>query len=172
MFILKALNEKSFKSIEEFGSHVDSLMYAGSVSKNAISIAIHDLIAKAYGVRSSMLHGGSLEERVTNLTMPIGSVENNLKFFKKLSEKGAKVIKIKVGKDAQLDKRRITEIAENLNKGEIFYADTNQGYSFKDAVEVGNLLYEKGALFFEQPINRKDLRRIRELRKRLTYLSC
>ncbi|MGC8593533.1 MAG: enolase C-terminal domain-like protein [Nitrososphaeria archaeon] len=67
-------------------------------------------------------------------------------------------MKIKVGKDAQLDKRRITAIAENLNKGEMFYADTNQGYSFKDAVEVGNLLGEKGALFFEQPINRKDLR--------------
>ncbi|MGC8664813.1 MAG: hypothetical protein ACP5SE_03995 [Nitrososphaeria archaeon] len=87
MFILKALNEKSFEIIEEFGSHVDSLMYAGSVSKNAISIAIHDLIAKAHGVHSSMLHGGSLEERVTSLTIPIGSVENNLKFLKTFRKK-------------------------------------------------------------------------------------
>ncbi len=167
MFILKTFNGKNFESIEDFESNVDSSMYAGSVSKNAISIAIHDLIAKVYGVHSSILLGGSHEERVTSLTIPIGSVENNLKVLKDYQKKGARIIKIKVGKDAEIDKKRITAIADNLNKGERFYADANQGYGFKDAVEIGSLLSEKGALFFEQPMNRNDLRKLRDLRKKV-----
>ena len=164
--ILSSINGEFFDSVESFSDYVNKSMYGNPVAKNAIDIAVHDLMGKIYRIPVVKMLGGSMRERPTSMTIPIDSIENNIRLLSEYKKQNIKVIKIKVGKDPKLDAERIIAISENLDKDQSFYADANQGYNLKDAIKIGNLLYERGALFFEQPMDRHDLARLRELRQK------
>lgn len=164
--LLSYLDGKDFESLESFSRYLDRSIYGNSASKNALDMSFHDLMGKVYGLSVTKILGGALMERPTSLTIPIGTVEDNLRILKKYKERKVKIIKVKVGSDPSLDAERIKAISDNLESWQRFYADANQGYSLSDAVKIGKLLYDRGALFFEQPLNRHDLNNLRELRRR------
>jgi len=165
--ILSNMDKKNFDSSESFLDYVNKSMYGNPVAKDAIDIALHDLLGKIYGIPTVKMLGGSLREMPTSYTIPIDNVENNIKTLREYQRGNIKIIKVKVGIDPKLDAERITAIAENLKQGQSFYADANQGYNLNNAIKVGNILFKNGALFFEQPMERHNLNKLRELRQKV-----
>ncbi|MGC8618594.1 MAG: dipeptide epimerase [Thermoplasmata archaeon] len=161
--LLLRLNGNRYVGLEDFLEDVYRSIYASPTAKNAIDIAIHDLLSKSYGIHVTTFLGGGLRAMPTSLTIGLGSIEENLKSLDTLKSVNAQLIKVKVGKDVELDIRRIRAISENLDS-KPFFVDANQGYKLKDAVKVAKVLEDTGGIFFEQPLEKHDLQNLRLLR--------
>ncbi len=162
--ILSLMDGMKFQSVEEFSLFINSYCHGNSAAKSCVDIAVHDLIAKSYSIHITRLLGGSMEPRRTALTIPIGSVTGNISLLEKYIKMGAKIIKVKVGKDLDTDIERINAIAEHLGRGIKFFADANQGFNLSRAIKMANVLEKNGALFFEQPMPGNDMFALRDLR--------
>ena len=163
--LVRGLNGRVIEDLEGLSRYLEGSMYGNSVSKNAIDVAAHDLLCKEYGIGISALLGGSLKELPTSYTIPIGDVESNIRELENFQKIGVKIIKIKVGTDVKSDIQRVRAISSRLH-GEKFYVDANQGYALNDAVMLGRVLSDEGALFFEQPLERHGWAAHKELRER------
>lgn len=162
--IISAMDGKRFESIEEFSNFTSNFCYGNNAAKSAVEMAMHDALAKAYDIGLYQMLGASKQARKTSLTIPIGSVKDNLQLLEKYQNMGCKIIKIKVGLDIDKDIERIKAISNNLQDGVVIFADANQGYNLSQALKVSEVLYKNEAIFFEQPLSRHDLRATRELR--------
>ncbi|MEM0135918.1 MAG: dipeptide epimerase [Thermoplasmatales archaeon] len=163
--ILKGLRGNKYIGVEDFLDDVYKSVYYNPTAKNAIDTALHDLITKHLGVHLTNFLGGGIKSIPTSLTIGLGSVEENLKSLEELKKMNARIVKVKVGKNAELDVKRIRAISENID-GRPFFADANQGYKLKDATKVADALRDAGAIFFEQPMDRHNLQDIRLLRRK------
>lgn len=163
-YILEGMKGKEYSSAEEFLYDANKSIYSNPTAKNSIDMALHDLIGKTNNMHVTKLLGGGFKNMPTCLTISIGSVEDNIKSLESLKRMKTKIIKVKVGKDPDEDIKRIKAISERL-EGLSFFVDANQGYSLRDAMRVGRVLYDAGALFFEQPLEKHSLADLRQLRK-------
>ena len=166
MGIISSLDGRKFDSLEGVSEFVDSYCYGNSAAKSAVEISVYDLISRSMGVAARRILGGGTSPRITSMTIPIGSVKENLDLLSRYQEGGAKIIKVKVGKDIDHDIERINRIAENLNSGVLFFADANQGYNLGRAIRIANILARNEAIFFEQPMPRNDFFGLKDLRKK------
>ncbi len=162
--VLKRLKGNRYLGIEDLLDDVYLSVYSNPTAKNAIDMAIHDLVSKYIGIHLTNYLGGGLRSIQTSLTIGLGSVEESLKSLEELKRIKTKMVKVKVGKDAELDIKRIRAISEHLD-GRPFYADANQGYKLRDATRVAKVLNDTGALFFEQPMEKHNLQELRLLRR-------
>jgi o-succinylbenzoate synthase len=105
-------------------------------AKAGIDIALHDLVAKYYNVPLKLLLGGQCRDKVvTSLTAWMGTVEEAVERVKFLLDQGAKIIKLKVGRDVRLDIERVKAIRDAYGYEFLLQTDANQGYTPKQAVE-------------------------------------
>lgn len=162
--ILRHLKGRRYDGIEAFLEDVYRSVYSNPTAKNAIDMALYDLVGKTYGVHVTELLGGGLTQRETSLTIGLGSVEDSLRSLRELKKMNVRIVKVKVGGNADLDVMRIKAISEHLD-GRKFYADANQGFKLRDALKVAKVLADEGALFFEQPMEKHNLSEIRLLRR-------
>jgi L-alanine-DL-glutamate epimerase-like enolase superfamily enzyme len=164
--IISSLNGISLNSMEEADSFLDKIMYGNEASKDAVETAMYDLIANIDNLPLAKLLGGSPRPIKTSYTITIGDINDNLRQLEYYKSIGVKIIKMKVGSDIKLDIQRIKAVADNMDHGLSLYADANQGYKLADAVKIGNILYDVGAIFFEQPLNRNNLNALSMLRNK------
>lgn len=164
-YLLGELKGRKYGGLEDMLLDTSRLSYFSPGAMNAIDMALHDLLGKVHGIHVTRLLGGSLKTVLSTLTVGIGSVESSMKELESFLAQGAKIIKVKVGKDVNADIERVRAISERL--GTIsFFVDANQGYSLSDAVKMSRVLEECGAQFFEQPMDRRALSKMRDLRSR------
>lgn len=115
---------------------IDHTLAHNSAAKAGIDIALHDLVAKYYHVPLKLLLGGQCRDKVvTSLTAWMGTVEETIERVEFLLQRGAKVIKLKVGQDVQLDIERVKAIREVFGYDFQLRTDANQGYTPKQALE-------------------------------------
>lgn len=162
--ILNALAHRSFDGFEDFSAFVDAAIPANPTAKSAIDIAVHDLLGKASGRHVIEMLGGTFLDLPTSLTIGLVPVEESLRQLAELQAEKCQIIKMKVGGEVEEDIRRVRAVSDHLQT-ERFYVDANQGYSLRDALRLSAVLHERGALFFEQPLDRHALEDLRSLRK-------
>ena len=143
---------------------MDAAIHANPTAKNAVDIAVHDLLGKAWGLHVIQMLGGRFADLPTSLTIGLVPVEESLRQLAELQAEKCRIIKVKVGGKVEEDIARVRAVAERL-RGERFYVDANQGYSLRDATRLAAVLAECGALFFEQPLNRHAFQDLRALRQ-------
>jgi L-alanine-DL-glutamate epimerase-like enolase superfamily enzyme len=137
---------------------VDEIFIHNGPAKAGIDIALHDLVAKYYQVPLKLLLGGQCREKViTSLTAWIGTVEETVDRVKSLLQQGAKVIKLKIGQDVQLDIERVKAIREACGDDFLLRTDANQGYTPKQAIEFLEKTTEYQIEFIEQPTAHWDV---------------
>ncbi len=164
--LIRSMEGKKFDSIEDASLFINSFCYGNSAAKSSVEMAIYELLAKEYNISLYRFLGGSLNPRLTSLTIPIGSVKQSLELLENYQKSGTKIIKIKIGKNLDDDMEKINKISENIESGVKFFADANQGYNLNQALKMSNLLYRKEALFIEQPLPRNFIYETSELRKK------
>jgi L-alanine-DL-glutamate epimerase-like enolase superfamily enzyme len=123
-----------------------------STIKSAFDMALYDIAAKNEGKPLYRYLGGEKRVIETDMTIGIAEPEEMADTAVKYQKQGARILKIKLGKDPDLDLRRIREIREKVGEQIILRIDANQGWSFDDAVKCLNGMQELNIEFCEQPM--------------------
>ena len=141
---------------------IHSAIPKNTAAKAAVDMAIYDLIGNRWRVRVSDLLGGEKEKIDTSLTISITNTKDAVKQAAKLTEQGAKVLKVKIGLDPDADIERVRLIREVTDAK--IRVDANQGYSLNQAIRVLKAIEKFDIEFAEQPLPKDRLDDLKTLR--------
>jgi L-alanine-DL-glutamate epimerase-like enolase superfamily enzyme len=133
--------------------------------KSAFDMALHDLAAKAAGLPLYRFLGGARKEIETDFTLGIGTPAKMAEAARAAAAKGARTLKIKLGKDGKEDVERVRLIRAAVGPDLALRADANQGWDFATAAETLRAIAPYGIQFCEQPIHHDFDTRLPGLRR-------
>ncbi len=139
--------------LEEILDYVDSLSQGNPAAKASVDIAMHDLVGRLIGQPWYKIWGYDAEKTPnTSFTIGIDTPEVVKQKVKEAEE--YKILKVKLGRDT--DKEMIETIRSVTTKP--ICVDVNQGWKDKQfALDMIHWLKERGVVFVEQPMDKKDL---------------
>ncbi len=120
--------------------------------KSAFDMALYDIAAKNAGLPLYKFLGGEKRVVESDITIGIdtpGAMAEKALEFKRL---GARILKVKLGKDAREDVERVKRIRETVGSDLKIRVDANQGWDFNDAVYALQALGQYDIEFCEQPM--------------------
>jgi L-alanine-DL-glutamate epimerase-like enolase superfamily enzyme len=82
-------------------------------------------------------------------------------------KQGIPAVKMKIGRDAKQDRRRLQIAREAIGAAAELYVDANGAYTRKQAIEQAELFRKSGVSWFEEPVSSDDLAGLRLLRDRM-----
>lgn len=156
---------KDASRIEERMKELHDFTAFNSTAKSAFDMALYDLAAKAAQQPLYRFLGGEKKELETDVTIGLASPEKMAEGAANLVQKGARIIKVKLGKDAKQDVIRMQRITETLGSEVVLRIDANQGWTFDEAVYALQALGGMNIQFCEQPLRHWYDDRLPELRK-------
>ncbi|MCU0591697.1 MAG: hypothetical protein MUC57_09505 [Desulfobacterales bacterium] len=139
-----------------------------TMAKTGIDLATYDLIAQAAAAPIHALIGGARVERVPVVgVVDIVPPPQAEAMAKNLTGRGYRVIKVKIGLDAQQDIQRVKTVRKAVGDGIRIRVDGNQGYDRATAMWVFARMEEVGLEWIEQPLPHWDLEGLQALCQRL-----
>lgn len=139
--------------LEEILDYVDALAPGNPAAKASVDIALHDLVGRMIGQPWYKIWGYDAEKTPnTSFTIGIDTPEVVKQKVKEAEE--YKILKVKLGRET--DKEMIETIRSVTDKP--VCVDVNQGWRDKHfALDMIHWLKERGVVFVEQPMDKKDL---------------
>jgi L-alanine-DL-glutamate epimerase-like enolase superfamily enzyme len=125
-----------------------------STIKSAFDMALYDIASKAAGQPLYAFLGGKRKQLETDLTIGIDTPEKMANTAADFVQKGVRIIKVKLGKDANEDVLRIQQISDRVGSDIPLRIDANQGWNFDEAVYALQALGAFNIQFCEQPMRR------------------
>ena len=107
-----------------------------STIKSAFDMALYDIASKAQNIPLYQFLKGEKRAIETDITIGIDSVEEMVSQSINFKNAGAKILKVKLGKNAEDDVQRISRIREAVGPEMLLRIDANQGWSYEDAIEA------------------------------------
>lgn len=120
--------------------------------KSAFDMALYDIAAKNEGLPLYQFLGGSRKEVESDITIGIGEPEVMAQKALEFKQSGARIIKVKLGKNARQDVERIQRIRQAVGPEMKIRIDANQGWSLNDAVYALQAMGPSNIEFCEQPM--------------------
>ena len=134
--IKKTIIGMKIENFEELMIKLNKCMVNNTSAKAAVDIALYDLYGQLYNAPLYKLLGGYRKQITTDITIsvndPIEMSQDSLEAVRL----GYKTLKIKVGKEANLDIKRLQKIREVIGPDIKVRIDANQGWTPKEA-EIG-----------------------------------
>lgn len=157
-YIKKHIIGMDVENIEEIMLRLDKALVKNTSAKAAVDIAIYDLYGQLYNAPLYKLLGGYRKEIATDITISVNEPEQMAKDSIEAVALGYKTLKIKVGKDASVDIRRMKAIREAVGYDVDLRIDANQGWKPKEAVKTLRQMEDAGLNieFVEQPVEAHD----------------
>lgn len=143
----------------EFVCKIDSesLLVRTPAALAAFDIALFDLFSKMNGKPLVDFLGRQHKSLPTSITLGIQDTsELMLEEAREYIDRGFKVLKLKLGKDLQLDIEYTKALRATVPKSTVIYVDPNQGYSIEEFKSYLKLCEPLNIDFVEQPVS-KDL---------------
>ncbi len=149
---------KNAAAIEERMKELHAFTAFNSTIKSAFDMALFDLAAQNAGqpLYKFLGGGGNKKEIETDLTIGIGTPEAMAEQAKDFVQRGVRIIKIKLGKNAMEDVERVKSIREAAGKDILLRIDANQGWDYEDALFALSSMYNYDIEFCEQPMRHWD----------------
>ena len=146
---------KSIHDIEERMKELDNFIVGNHTIKSAFDMALFDLAAKIKEVPLYEYLGGTYAELESDLTIGIDTAEKMAaQAIEFVQQKGANILKIKLGKKAEDDITRVAKIREAVGSKIKLRVDANQGWDFEAAVLALTGMQDMDIEFCEQPMHR------------------
>jgi L-Ala-D/L-Glu epimerase len=143
---------KDALKIEERLNELHSFTAGNSTIKSAFDMALYDIAAQHCNQPLYEFLGGAKKEMLTDITVGIASPQTMAAQAQAFVEKGATILKIKLGKDVATDVERIKIIREGIGNEIKIRIDANQGWSVEDATNALTQLGQYKIEFCEQPM--------------------
>jgi L-alanine-DL-glutamate epimerase-like enolase superfamily enzyme len=160
------LKNKDAFDIEERMYELHAFTVYNNTIKSAFDMALYDMAARHANVPLYKFLGGSKKKELeTDLTIGISSPEQMAIQAKEFVERGVRILKIKLGKNAKEDVQRIELISNQVGERIKLRIDANQGWNYEDAVEVLIAMKNYNVEFCEQPLHKHDDHLLPQLKK-------
>ncbi len=139
----------------------------------AAEMAVLDALTRKLGIPFWKCFGERPEILKTDLTIVIGTPDEAYSAAKRIDRLGIRILKIKIGKDHDLDLERVCSAAKVSPTSQI-YLDANQGYSAAGALDFLKQLAVKNIhpQLIEQPVPKKDLKGLLEVSQKTSVIVC
>jgi len=156
--IKKSLIGLDLENFEEIMIKLDKTVVKNTSAKAAVDIALYDLYGQLYNAPLYKLLGGYRKEITTDLTISVNSPEEMAEDSMAAIEEGYKTLKIKVGKDANMDIKRMEAIRKAVGYDVDLRIDANQGWNVKEAIYTLRKMEDAGLNIelVEQPVPAHD----------------
>ncbi len=167
--IAPGLIGEDIADLNHLTQRVQSALAKNSSAKAAVEIALYDLWAQRFGAPLYQLLGGGKPLIRTDITISVDSVEKMVADSIAALARGFDALKIKLGKDVDLDVQRVKAIHAAVAGRAQLRLDANQGWTAKQAVSALNNLESAGVLLelIEQPVRACDLAGLRYVTERV-----
>ncbi|MFM1814294.1 MAG: hypothetical protein RLZ98_989 [Pseudomonadota bacterium] len=150
---------KKASALELTHRDLDRALRGAPQAKAAIDCALHDLLARRYGIPLVELLGGPVRSEVPMLRIiPIKTPAEMAVASQKVVDKGYNYLKIKVHGEVADDVARIKAIRKQVGPKVHLTIDANQSYTPKDAIAAINRMAEYDIDLVEQPVRVGDNR--------------
>ncbi|WP_116107867.1 dipeptide epimerase [Lewinella sp. IMCC34191] len=135
--------------------------------KSAFDMALHDLAAQESQQPLYRYLGGT-ENRalLTDYTVSLGSSEEMAAAARKIVDLGFSVVKVKLGRGAEEDIRRMEAISAVVGRDIPLRIDANQGWTFEEAVVALSGMERFNIQHCEAPIDRSEWTQLPALRRK------
>lgn len=143
---------KNALDIEARLRELHSFTAGNTTIKSAFDMALYDIAAKHAGLPLYKFLGGEKREVESDITIGISTPEDMARQASAFKANGAKILKVKLGKNAQTDTERIKAIREAVGADMKIRVDANQGWTFDEAVFALQAIAEHDIEFCEQPM--------------------
>ncbi len=149
----------------------------------AIETALLDAFTRQRGIPLWKLFGGGALPRhdswrgapllTTDITIVIADLKETESTAKKYYRQGFRTFKVKIGRDKDLDLKRVSAV-HKITKGSPIYLDANQGYSAKETLSFIKELkrFKMTPALIEQPVAKNDWAGLKEVSRRTTIPVC
>jgi L-Ala-D/L-Glu epimerase len=138
--------------IQDRLNELDLFTAHNTTIKSAFDMALHDIASKAAGLPLYQFLGGKKYAIETDITIGIGTPEKMADAAADFKQKGANILKVKLGKKPAEDLERLRKIRQAVQPEMKIRIDANQGWDFKEAVFAFNEMKELNIEFCEQPM--------------------
>ncbi|WP_035380969.1 dipeptide epimerase [Fervidicella metallireducens] len=157
--ISKNIIGMKIEDFEEILIKLDKCMIKNTSAKAAVDIALYDLFGQLYGAPLYKILGGGKKELVTDITISVNTPEQMALDSLEAVKKGYTTLKIKVGKDSEMDIKRLKAVREAVGEEIKLRIDANQGWTPKEGVRILRKMEDSGIdiEFVEQPVNAYDI---------------
>ena len=146
----------------------------GSLEKNssakaAVEIAVYDLFAQLYGAPLYKILGGGDPVITTDITISVDYIDKMVADSLAAVDRGFESLKIKVGKDIELDVERVKAVYNAVEDRALIRVDANQAWTAKQAVFAIQTLEDAGVRMelVEQPVKAQDLEGMKYVTERV-----
>ncbi|GMQ56978.1 dipeptide epimerase [Vallitalea sediminicola] len=158
-YIKPFLLGKDISNFEEIMVTLNNCIVGNTSAKAAIDIALYDLYGKLYNAPVYKLLGGYRNKLTTDITISLNSPDEMAADSLEAVNQGFTYLKVKVGKDSQLDIKRMQAIRKAVGNEINIKVDANQGYTPKEAVYIIKRMEQKDIDIYlmEQPVYAKDI---------------
>ncbi|HLK30515.1 MAG TPA: dipeptide epimerase [Puia sp.] len=152
--------------IEDRMKELHSFTALNATIKSAFDMALYDIAAKNADQPLYKFLGGKKKKIETDLTIGIDSPEAMAKHAIEFKKDGVRMIKVKLGKNAEDDIERIRQIRKAIGKKIILRIDANQGWDYETAKKALTEIAKYDIQFCEQPMRSWDDDKLPKLKKK------
>jgi o-succinylbenzoate synthase len=131
---------------------LDDFTARNPTAKSAFDMALYDIAAKSSNKPLYEFLGGTKRAIETDITIGIGSPDQMVEQALKYQQDGARILKIKLGKQPHDDVERMQQIRKAIKPETELRIDANQGWSFEDAANALQCMKDLNIEFCEQPM--------------------
>ncbi len=161
--LVKGLKGFEFHQPREIVDRMDKLLPGNPAAKAALDIAVYDLAAQVAGLPLCRYLGGTRDRMVTDMTIGIMPTPAAVQHARRWTADGFRALKVKVGRDPQLDLERLAAIRSAVGPRVELRIDGNEGFTWGQALSFARAARELDVAFFEQPVPATDLEGMRVL---------
>lgn len=147
------------ENFEELMSKLHSSVVGNTSAKAAIDIALYDLYGQLYNTSVYKILGGYRKNITTDITISVNNPDEMVRDSINAIKLGYKTLKVKVGKDSQMDIKRLSDIRNAVGNNIDIRIDANQGWKPKEAIKTLNKMedLELNLELVEQPVVAYDI---------------
>jgi len=130
---------------------------------------VYDLFGQLYGAPLYKMLGGGDPVITTDITISVDYIDKMVADSLAAVERGFESLKIKVGKDIELDVERVKAVYAAVEERALIRVDANQGWTAKQAVYAITMLEDAGVRLelVEQPVKAQDLEGMKYVTERV-----
>lgn len=123
----------------------------------AIETALVDALTRSWKMPLWKFFGSKPKQLASDITIVIAELKETEESVKRFYKQGFRAFKIKIGRDEDLDVKRVLAVKKLAPRSAI-YLDANQGYSAGQTLRFLKTIAKDGVLpqLIEQPVHRDD----------------
>lgn len=151
-------------TIVQLADAVGAALPGNFSAKAAVEVALHDAWARRLGRPLTECLGGQLTTFTHDMTVSLEDPDTMARHAAEAAASGYRILKIKLGADAELDRVRLRAVREAA-PGATLRLDANQGWTPEEAVRLIDTLVADGLPIelIEQPVAKDDLEGLRRV---------